>query len=159
MGVLYFLSIPVKAQVFLQVEELNKVETTKFYPGQKFGYKLKAYDDSWEKGRITNIDPEANIIYINGVFFQLDEFKAIRHAGDPRGRAMGILFSTFGYAWSGYGLIAYFTGGQVTVFDAVIGAVSICAGWVFSKFFKYKSYQLGNGNRLRIVDARMIVPD
>lgn len=157
--VLSCLPVWMNAQVFLQIEEQNKVETVKFYPGQKLSFQLKAYDKTWERGVITDINPLLNAVFIDDGMYELDEFSAIKTAGSYGGRALGTLFQTFGYSYIIYGIIVAIGGNGITGADIAIASVATGVGWLFRWVFKKKVYKLGEMKSLRIIDARMFVPE
>ncbi len=147
------------SQLFVQIEELNKVETIKLYPGDKFQYQLKGYEKSWDKGVIGSIDPAINAIFIKESMYQIDEFSAIRVSGPFAPRAVGVTFQTFGIGWLGFGILGrVFSNGTFKAQEAIIGAVAIGVGYLFRSFYRWDTVQLNENNRLRIMDVRMVVP-
>ncbi len=148
------------SQVFMQIEELNKVQTIKLYPGDKFQYQLKGYEKSWDKGIVSQIDPSLDAIFIKGSMYQLDEFSAIRVSGPFAPRALGVTFQTFGVGWLGFGIIGRLAGsGEFKAQEAIIGTVALGVGYLFRAFYRWETINLNENNRLRIMDTRMFVPE
>ena len=142
-----------EAQVVLYMEIMTQEKPIKYYEGQSFMCKTKAYPDEWQNIKIERLIDSEKIILFDGGMLNLTDIIEIRRT---RGwaTAIGYMLQSFGVAWFGFGGIAHFTTDSFDfgVDTFVIGGTAIASGWLIRKLFKFKNYKIGKKVRLKILD-------
>lgn len=142
------------AQKVLQIETRGRVKTQKLFIGDEIRYRVVG-DDLWHTGYISDLLIEKNVIALEDRYLKLEEIEAMRWY---RGwtKPVSISLYTFGLAWSGFALIGTVTDGDPETnyrwSDAIVTAVSVAAGWIVQKFFRWRTVRFGNRKRLRMLD-------
>jgi len=145
--------------IYLQLEEVNKTEVIKYYPGQKIRFTTKEYPDAWRTERIEKIIPEENLIVLSTGFIKPEEIHSIQRKNGGV-LVAGHMFSKFAAGWLVYGAYASIvdSGYKMSLTEVIIGAVLGSVGWLFRKLFGKKKYTMGKFYNIRIMDIRFPAP-
>ena len=142
--------------VFLQIEEVHTEEIVKFVAGDVIEFKTSK-DGDWRKERIKKILVDEQVIMFDYDFISLKDFTAMRLINRPV-RGMATLLGTFGVAWTAFGLVAgIFTDFEFRGREVAIGGFAMGSGFILNRWFRYDTYNLKKGARLRIIDTRFKV--
>lgn len=157
---LTILWLGVDAQVFLQIEKVNKVKPIKLIEGSEIHFKLKEYPDTWRIAPLEQILPESNNLVLDGNIYRLDDFAVISVPKKPFVHTMGRQLQIFGLTWTVIGGLAYLGDEFRPNFEEyTIGAAVLVVGTILRMLPRRKKYNLEKNARLRIIDLRMFVPD
>lgn len=152
--------IGVDAQVFLQIEKVNKVKPIKLTEGSEIHFKLKEYPDTWRVAPLAKILPESNDLVLDGNIYSLDEFSAISVPKKPFVHALGRQLQIFGAAWIMIGGMAYLADEyRPNTEEYIIGAVALVVATILRKLPRRKKFNLEKNARLRIIDLRSFTPE
>lgn len=145
--------------IYLQLEEVNKTDVIKYYPGQEIKFTTKEYPDSWRTETIESIIPEENLIVLSTGFIKPEEIHSMQRKNGSVLIA-GHMFSKFAAGWLLYGAYASIvdSGYKMSFTEVIIGAVIGGVGWLFRKLFGKKNYPMGKFYNLRIMDIRFPPP-
>lgn len=146
-----FLGLQAQGQRYLQIEELNKVETIRFREGDKIQFRTKEFPKDWQKGKIEKIIVEDNLILLQNSMLNLEDITKVRvykSAPDVAGKVLMV----FGGVWLTYGVVALVFGlPNVVASDLIIGGVAVIVGWVTTQFSR-QTFTIGKKAQLRIID-------
>lgn len=149
-----------EAQVFLQLERINSVKTVKLQTGESIKFKLKEYPDTWRTETLQNILPEENNVVLGGNIYRMEEFHMFKRPRKKFARSLGTQLQYFGFAWSGFGVIAAAADGfDIGTNEIVVGLFAVGIGTLLRSLPKFKKFKIGKNARVRIVDLRMSVPN
>jgi len=154
-----------QAQVYLQIEIFNSAKTIKFVSGDVIRFKTKEFPKNWQIGRLEKILLEENVVILDGVIYQLDDFKELKTFRSWAHSASWIL-NRFGIAWFAFAGIADLANLQAGPETFKIGGDTVAVGGAafgLAAIIKYgfgkKRYKLGKNSRLRLIDLRFSIKE
>ena len=146
--------VPVRAQLYLQMERYGKAKVVKFSQGTELTYRLKGQKE-WQSAVLDRILPEENKVLIGINYVDPSEIDALRSFQPGRwSRTMGNNLYVFGGSWTGFALGAWIAdkNDPYSAGDAIVTATALGAGFLLKKLFHHKTYRMGEKRRLRIID-------
>ena len=149
----YSLPSVLPAQKFIQLEKANRAQTSKFYVGQEFTYRLKG-ETEWFTSTITDVQMDSQLVAFDWKRMPVANIEAIRlqHAGILRG--LGPSFMIFGASWGGFSLIgAAFDDYKLTAGTAIVTGTGLASGFLLHQIFKNKKVKMGERRRLRAMEV------
>jgi len=164
-SLLYLIGLtnPAQAQIYLQIEVFNSAKTIKFVPGDIIRFKTKQFPKDWQTGVLEQILLADNVIILNGVIFNLNEFKEVKILR-PWAQTTSFVLNKFGIAWfvfAGIADLANLPAGPETFKigpDTVaIGGAALGLAAIIKYGFAKKRYKLGKNSRLRLIDLRFSI--
>lgn len=143
------------AQEFVQLEMLNSTKRIKYGVDDKLVFKTKAFPDRWQKRRITKFDHVNQIIFFERGMEYMDDITQIRIFKPlPYMLAKSLyLFSLRSLVFSG--IIKVIDKEPIRLNDAVFTVFPAALAFFLDKVVAYKTYTIGRGTRLRMLDLRM----
>ena len=155
--VLQFHLFQLPAQLYLQIEKINSLETIKLGVGAIISFKAPTYSDQWQTGVIQDIIYESQTIVFDHTFLNIDEISKIKIKSGS-GEVFAWMFKGFGLGWLTLGGIADLTNiREETNLDAQnvsIGLAALGTGIFLDKFAGDKIYTNKRTHRFRLLDLR-----
>lgn len=145
----------INAQIVLQLERFNHVETQKYVPGFELIIKQKDFPDVWSRKTIEDILVAENTIVFNDLIVPLDHIIGVRH---ERGvvKAISRKLYQFGFTWLAYaGVLQVLDRYDIGRDTFVIAGSSFALGYGLKALFFKKTFTIGKNSRLRILDLNM----
>ena len=152
-GVLLFTNWA-SAQKFLQLEITNSIDTKKYAMGDVLVYKTAEFPKEWQKGRITAIDYETNIVRFEKKMEFVTDITHVK-VRKPIPFALSRLLYAFAGVSALYGGIGDAVQGNLQS-QTILYPVSALALAVFlDKVVTTKVYPMGKRANLRLLDLSM----
>lgn len=153
-----YFSISIHAQVFLRLDSPDDPESIRFYVDSQIEIKSIQDTDTWRKVKIESFLPELNFVVFDQDLLNVNDITAVR-IDNSTPKAVGGIFQSFGTVWLGYGAVLGLAGREFTTADALIGVGAFGTGYAIRKIGRYSIYDLSRGYQLRLIDARMVIPE
>lgn len=148
---IFIFSTDLSGQRILQIEDPKKVETIRYFEGQKITFRTVETGKEWKTRKIKRILVEESVIVFDQEFVHINQITHVKEKIALR-ETVGNLLITFGSAWLLYGGIAIVFGlPNVVARDLIIGGVAITSGWLIQKLSR-KVYTMGKNGRIRLID-------
>jgi hypothetical protein len=146
--------MPVKGQIYLQLERSGSLKTLRYSPGDILTFSLKNDDKGWHERFIVSLDAAQNRIVLQDVVISLDSIESIL----LERKAAGAQIVGTALQAGGINLILY--AGQDAIFRdrdfdwtaTVSGLLNIIVGTAIKKIFRRSVFRISPRKRLRIVD-------
>ena len=138
-------------QRILQIEDPKKVETIRYFEGQKITFRTVESGKEWETRKIKRILVDESVIVFDQEFVHINQITHVKEKIVLR-EVVGKILMTFGSAWLLYGGIAIVFGlPNVVARDLIFGGVAITSGWLIQQLSR-KVYTMGKNGRIRLID-------
>jgi hypothetical protein len=142
------------AQMYVQLEITNSLETKKYTFGDVLVYKTTEFPDEWQKGTITGINYENNIIQLNKKMEFISDITHVK-VRNPVPFYLSRMLYTFGSVAAVFGGVGDAFRGQLQPQTIIFPVASLSLALVLDKLVSTKVYPLGKRANLRILDLRM----
>ena len=142
------------AQMYLQLEIRNSVETKKFSLGETLIYKTSEFPDEWQKSKITALDYNTNIVRLDG---KIEFIADITHVKirNPIPFYLSRMLYTFAGVSALFGGVGDAVQGQLMPQTILYPVGSFGLGLFLDKVVTTKVYPMGKRANLRILNLRM----
>ncbi|MEL6864639.1 MAG: hypothetical protein AAFP19_09475 [Bacteroidota bacterium] len=146
-------------QKFIQLERYGKVESQKFYIGERLTFRLKDDKRYWYKDVIRDILVDEKIIVFENRAVKIEDIDALRTYPNARWSSnIARSLYVFGVGYAFFSLAGTVFGWELTWGTAIVPAVAFATGWLIRKIFRRKTHRLGKRRWLRAVDINVIAP-
>jgi len=143
-----------QAQMFLQLEITNSLNTKKFAIGDVLIYKTVEFPDDWQKARITGLDYETNIVRFNR---KMEFVTDITHVKIKKPIPYALSRMLYGFAGVSalYGGVGDAFRGELQSQTIIYPLAALSLAVVLDKLITVKVYSMGKRAKLRLLDLRM----